>query len=153
MSGFIAGAPVPASHINSDPYWPSVDLETVRAALRIDASVTEARLETAVVAAMIEVNRGLAEWRAAQQAQGYASLDQVPAEPINGISGLVHLYLRAVQAGAGAEIIERYRGYDTTNSGERNAEAIQDLRDEYRRDQRWALSDLVGRRRMTVELI
>ncbi|HEJ6455884.1 TPA: head completion/stabilization protein, partial [Pseudomonas aeruginosa] len=53
MSGFIANGPVPSGHINSDPFWPTIELEHVRANLRIDSSVDPARLEVAVIAAVI----------------------------------------------------------------------------------------------------
>lgn len=154
MSGFVAGGSTPtANHINTDSFWPSIDLDQMREALRIDASVTPPRLETAVIAAAISVNRELLKWRGAQQAAGYATLAEVPAETINDQSELVHLYARAIQAATGAEVCERYRSYDSTGTGDRKAEALQFNIDEYRRDQRWAIRDLLGIARMTVELI
>lgn len=154
MSGFVAGGSTPtANHINTDSFWPSIDLDQMREALRIDASVTAPRLETAVINAAISVNRELRQWRAHHQAAGYATLADVPAETINDQSELVHLYARAIQAATGAEVCERYRSYDSTGSGDRKAEALQFNIDEYRRDQRWAIRDLLGVGRMTVELI
>lgn len=154
MSGFVAGgSPPTANHINTDSFWPSIDLDQMREALRIDASVTAPRLETAVINAAISVNRELRTWRAQQQAAGHATLADVPAETINDQSELVHLYARAIQAATGAEVCERYRSYDSTGSGDRKAEALQFNIDEYRRDQRWAIRDLLGIGRMTVELI
>lgn len=158
MSGFIAGGTVPSnsvpeSHINSDPFWPSIDLESLRETLRIGSNVTPARLETAVVAAIIGVNRELAAWRVKQQAQGFTALADVPGEQVQGKSQYEHLYIRAVQAAAGAEVCERYRGYDTTASGSNNAEEITPTVDDYRRDQRWAIRDFLGESRTTVELL
>ena len=122
MSGFIAGglvpsASVPGSHINNDPFWPSIDLDSMREKLRIDSSVTPARLETAVVAGIISVNRDLAKWRSAQQAQGFAALADVPTDAYLTSAERQHLYVRAVECAAGAEVSERYRGYDSTSSG------------------------------------
>ena len=156
MSGFVAGGTgttSPAGHINTDPFWPSINLDDVRGYLRIDASVTPIRLETATIAAAISVNREFAEWRRAQQASGYATLDEVPAELIKGISERVHLYQRAIYAATGAEISERYRSYDSTNSGNQNADELTPSIDELRRDQRWAVRDFLGLGRTTVELI
>ncbi|MFU3330918.1 head completion/stabilization protein, partial [Pseudomonas aeruginosa] len=76
MSGFIANGPVPSGHINSDPFWPTIELEHVRANLRIDSSVDPARLEVAVIAAVISVNRELRAWRLEKSAAGYAELAQ-----------------------------------------------------------------------------
>jgi hypothetical protein len=154
MSGFVAGGTPPTGpHINTDPFWPSIELDAMRAALRIDASVTNPRLETAVIAAAISVNRELLKWRGAQQAAGYATLADVPAETIKDESELVHLYARAIQAATGAEVCERYRSYDSTGTGDRKAEDLQFNIDEYRRDQRWAIRDLLGVPRMSVDLI
>lgn len=156
MSGFVAGgtgAPAPSGHINTDPFWPSIDLDDVRGTLRIDSSVTPIRLETATIAAAISVNREFAKWRRAKQAEGYATLADVPAEQIEEKSELVHLYQRAIYASTGAEICERYRSYDSTNSGNQNAEELTPSIDELRRDQRWAVRDFLGLGRTTVELI
>lgn len=158
MSGFIAGGQVtgdsaPGPHINSDPFWPSIDLDALRESLRIDSSVTLARLETAVVAAIISVNRDLDKWRDAQQAMGFNILADVPSGKIMDRSQLVHLYVRAVECAAGAEVCERYRNYDTTASGNKNVEESAPTIDDYRRDQRWAIRDFLGNSRTTVELL
>ncbi|MBF0638773.1 head completion/stabilization protein [Pseudomonas protegens] len=153
MSGFVAGGTTPSGHINTDPFWPSIDLDQLRATLRIDSSVTPARLETAVINAAISVNRELATWRFNQQAAGFTRLSEVPAELIEGESAQVHLYRRAIEAGVGAEVCERYRSYDSTNTGNRKAEELAPNIDDYHRDQRWAIRDFLGTKRTTVELI
>ncbi|MEL7551945.1 head completion/stabilization protein [Pseudomonas protegens] len=153
MSGFVAGNSTPSGHINTDPFWPSIDLDQVRATLRIDSSVTPARLETAVINAAISVNRELATWRINQQAAGFTHLNEVPAELIEGESAQAHLYRRAIEAGVGAEVCERYRSYDSTNTGNRKAEELVPNIDDYRRDLRWAIRDFLGTKRTTVELI
>ncbi|WGO91828.1 head completion/stabilization protein [Pseudomonas viciae] len=153
MSGFIAGGTVTSGLINTDAFWPSIDLDQLRATLRIDASVTAPRLETAAVAAAISVNRELGEWRATQQATGHTKLADMPGERINGVLTLVHLYRRAIEAATGAEVCERYRSYDSTNSGNQNAEDLTQNIDDYRRDLRWAVRDFLGVNRTTVELI
>ena len=153
MSGFIPGAPAAAGLINSDPFWPGIDLDKLRATLRIDSSVTPARLETAVVAAIISVNRELAAWRLRKQAEGISALAEVEGEKVQGTSEYELLYVRAVQAATGAEVCERYRGYDTTASGAKNVDEITPTIDDYRRDQRWAIRDFIGESRTTVELL
>jgi len=153
MSGFVADGPTESGHINTDPFWPPIDLDELRGTLRIDSSVTSVRLETAAIAAAINVNRELTTWRISKQAEGYEELADVPAGQVNDRSELIHLYLRAVYAATGAEISERYRSYDSTNTGHQNADQLTPSIDEYRRDQRWAISDLQGKRRSTVELI
>jgi hypothetical protein len=153
MSGFVAGGTAPTEHINTDPFWPSIDLDSVRGTLRLDASVTPIRLETATIAAAISINREFGNWRQAKQAAGYATLADVPADKIKDVSQYVHLYQRAIYAATGAEICERYRSYDSTNSGNQNADELTPSIDELRRDQRWAVRDFLGLGRTTVELI
>ncbi|HHK4905421.1 TPA: head completion/stabilization protein, partial [Pseudomonas aeruginosa] len=72
-----------------------------------------ARLEVAVIAAVISVNRELRAWRLEKIAAGYAELVQVPSDKVRDTSELVQLYLRAVQSATAAEVAERYRWYDT----------------------------------------
>lgn len=155
MSGFIAngGGSAEPFTLANDGWWPDIDAEHLRAALRLDASITNARLEVAAVNAMITVNRELAAYKAREQANGYAALVDVPAVAINGESELVHLYRRAVYCTAGAELAERYRSYDATGDGNQRADDLTPSVDEYRRDARWAIRDLLGLTHTTVELI
>ncbi|WP_019409501.1 head completion/stabilization protein [Pseudomonas psychrophila] len=153
MSAFVASGPVDSGRINTDPFWPSIDLDHLRATLRIDASVTPARLETAVIAAVVNLNRELGEWRTTQLAAGYSTLDEVPGDRIKDVSVQVHLYRRAIEAGTGAEVCERYRDYSATNTGANKAVELTPNIDDYRRDLRWAIRDFLGRPRTTVELI
>ncbi|MBB6153696.1 hypothetical protein HDC30_000890 [Pseudomonas sp. JAI115] len=153
MSAFVAGGQVSGGHINTDPFWPSIDLQALRASLRIDDSVTPARLETAVIAAAINLNRELKSWKAQQQAAGFSTLAEVPDDKVNDVSVQAHLYRRAIEAGTGAEVCERYRSYDSTNAGNKKAEDLMPTIDDYRRDLRWAVRDFLGISRTTIELI
>lgn len=153
MSAFVASGTVASGHINTDPFWPSIDLDNLRATLRIDASVTPARLETAVIAAAINLNLELSDWRTVQQAAGYATLADVPGDRIKDVSVKAHLYRRAIEAGTGAEVCERYRDYSATNTGNNKAEEVAPSIDDYRRDLRWAIRDFLEKSRTTVELI
>lgn len=158
MSGFIAGAlpagpAAPGAHINTDAFWPSIDIDKLRESLRIDASVTAARLETAIIAAAISVNDELDLWRQSRQAEGISALADFPSPAVAGTTKHHYLYLRAIEAATGAEVCERYRGYDTTASGSKNADDTDPTVDDYRRDQRWAIRDFLGKSRTTVELL
>lgn len=158
MSGFIAGglpasAPAPGAHINTDAFWPSIDIDKLRGSLRIDSSVTAARLETAVIAAAISVNDELEAWCLARLAEGITALADFPSRPVAGTTKHLYLYGRAVEAATGAEVCERYRGYDTTASGSKKADDTDPTIDDYRRDQRWAIRDFLGKPRTNVELL
>jgi len=87
-TGFIANAPTsPAEgEIDSIPFWPAISLPDLRDTVRLDGTVTTARLKHAVIDAITSVNRDLADWRRAREAEGVATLAAVPGEVINGES-------------------------------------------------------------------
>ena len=147
-----AAAPADDPIENGD-FWPEIDPAKIREAQRIDTTVTDPRLRDALIEAIASVNGELVTWRAAQVAAGYDSLADVPAEEIAGASIKTHRYLRAVGCTAKASLIERYRDYDTTARGDRKADVMENPIDDLRRDARWAISDIQGIGRTTIELI
>lgn len=152
MSGFFAGG-APASLTITNTWWPDIDASHCAGSLRLGDTVSEQRLEVAIVNAMLSVNRELVGYRDSQILAGYASAAEVPGEQINGETLLVHRYRRAVYSTVGAELAERHRGLDTTGAGNIDADQLTPSIDEYRRDARWAISDILGITRTTVELI
>lgn len=155
MSGFIAIAPAvdKSTVLRNSGFFPDIDLKVLRDTVRLDNTVTEARIDHSAVSAMASVNRELRDWRVEQQAAGYRNLEAVPAEHIDGTSELVTLYLRAVYSLVEATIRERYRDFDTTADGHKHADAQESPIDDLKRDARWAIRDLLGRTHTTVELI
>lgn len=159
MSSFIAAAPVPApaqpggEPIGNDGFFPDIDVDQAYAAMRLDGTVTPQRLRASLVEAVISVNAELDAWKVAQQSFGRNTLADVPAPKIDGKSAHLHRYYRAVLCMAVAWLIERYRTIDATATGDRKAEAENLAVDDLRRDARWAISDLMGVARTTVELI
>ena len=154
MSGFIAnGTAPPAPDITNGGFWPVVKPDEIRARMRLDGSIAPDRLRAAVVAAILMVNDDLVLWRAKQEAAGFATLADVPAEKVDGTSRLVLLYQRAIACCTAAELTERYRSYDASDSANQRADDLTPSIDELRRDQRWAIRDLKGESRVTVELI
>lgn len=155
MSGFIANGTTSSASfpITNDGFWPDLDGMNVRSSLRIDSSVSDPRLEVAVVNALIQVNNELASIKSGHVANGFNDIAAVPADLVNGVSKFVHLYRRSIYCTVGAEIAERYRSYDSTAEGNRNADELTPSVDEYRRDARFAIRDLLGVGHCTVELI
>lgn len=139
--------------IENDGWFPAIDLAHLRSTMRLDGTVTPDRLGHAAVNAMLSVNAELAAYKEAQQAAGLATLAAVPAPQLGGESAQLHRYRRAVYACVQADLIERYRDFDTTGAGDKLAEKLELRIDALRRDLRWALADLMGQRRTTVELI
>ena len=159
---FVATArpPVAATEppVTNAPWFPDLNPATVRDACRLDGTITPARLLPALKAAMLSVNAELEQYRLEQQSRwGYNALADVPAPMVGGESAQVLRYRRAVHACLQADLAEAFRNLDTLPSGTgkegRVLEGLAVHVDEHRRNQRWAISDLLGMRRSTVELI
>lgn len=158
---FIATANPPLADaegtIQNDGFFPAVDVATLREAIRLDGTVTPMRLRQAILAAMVSVNAELLSYQAAAIAGGRATMAGMPCPQIGGSSQHTTLYLRAVYAHVQADLAEAYRDIDTTPHSEGKSDRIKaridGQTDEHRRTMRWAISDILGIRRTTVELI
>jgi len=153
----IASSSPPAStastSIANALFFPNLSLEEFRTVMKVEAVATPDRAMHALQAAAIEVNNRLSKWLATQIELGFNSIDDIPAKPGEIQHQQKFLYLRAVWSLAKANLIERYRDYDTTKAGQDKADALSESVDDFRRDAAWAINDLVGAPRSTVELI
>lgn len=154
-TGFIANAQTAPDEgqVTSDPFWPAISLPDLRDTVRLDGTVTTARLKHAVIDAITSVNRDLADWRRAREAEGVATLAAVPGEVINGESAYLHSYRRAVYAMTRANLLERYTDYSATGDGVKGADAKIISSDDLYRDARFAIRDILGTTHITVALI
>jgi hypothetical protein len=157
---FMANAPkrsdTSVDAIENDGWFPDIDVSVLRDATRFDGTVTDARLAVSVVDAMLTVNLALDDWKRHQIAKGYGDLAEVPAGTINKQSQHVAHYLRAVYSMTKADLIEKYRDYDSTASSQsdkKQMEWLDTAPDLERRNAQWAISNIIGRSHMTVELI
>ena len=155
---FIATANPPAVEpdlrIENDPWWPPIDLAALRAACRLDGTVTPARLRESALAALASVNAELSAWRVACEAGGADKLSAVPAHQINGESVKCHQYRRAVYCAVQADLAEAYREIAATPTANgRVTDQLALKTDEHRRNLRWAISDLMDIRRTVIDLI
>ncbi|WP_432239898.1 head completion/stabilization protein [Herbaspirillum robiniae] len=146
----------PVKDITNDGFFPEVSMPAMRSAMRLDQTVTDDRLRPALVDAILAVNRLLSEWKAGQVAAGVQKLELVDAPKVDGESQFVALYRRAVYSFAKADMFEGYRDYDTTAGAltdKKNMEWMDQAPDVQRRNGHWAINDILGRQRVTVELI
>ncbi len=145
-----------AGVIENDGWFPDIALVDMRDAMRLDGTVTDARLVQAVVDAILNVNRELAQWQGQHAQAGITALADVPAARINRESRLLAQYRRAVYSTAKADLIERYRDYDSTATSltdKKSMEWLDEAPGAQRRNAQWAIADIVGRSHLTVELI
>ncbi len=148
---FVATAHVkPEADLPRHPFWPGINPGKFREAMNVDGSVTSERLSHALIEAVVHVNGELKAWRQTQQAKGYAELSAVADEEPDR---LPFLYRRAVYETAAADLMERYRRFDATGSAQSRAEQQEPAIDDHRRNAFWAVRDILGQPRSTVELI
>jgi hypothetical protein len=154
---FIAVSVPPAAPavavIENDGFFPDLDPSAARARMRIDGTVTTERLVAALTEAAASVNGQLAAWKQSRLEAGAWMLEDVQADTVGGVSILVQRYHRAVECYAAASLIERHRSFDATNDGHQYADKLESPIDDLRRDARWAISDILGVSRSTIELI
>lgn len=139
--------------ITNDGFFPDIDPVDAREVVRMDGTVTAERLRSSLIDSIASVNEELTVWEATQVAAGHLTLADVPAKEIDGASVHLHRYKRAIYALTKANLTERYRDFDSTNAGNKKADQLENPIDDYRRDARWAISDILGIGRNTVELI
>ncbi|NKI68082.1 head completion/stabilization protein [Collimonas pratensis] len=149
--------PAPAAAVvENDGWYVDIQLSQMRDAERLDGTVTEVRLRQAVVAAILHVNNELRDWKLEQIAAGYTSLAAVPADRVDRESVLIAHYRRAVYCWAKADLTERYRDFDSTASSlndKKTMDVLDDAPSDQRRNAHWAITNIIGRSHMTVELI
>src|SRR5690606_29131004 len=100
--------------IPNAPFFPEISVTEFRESMRIDGTVTDERAAHALQAAMYDANSQLANWAETQQAAGHQSLIAVTPPPWYPADAFRNLYLRAVWSLAKANLVERYRDFDST---------------------------------------
>jgi len=131
-------------------FFPDIDPKRVRELMRLEQTVSPARLRQAIKTGMAETNAELYDYRTRQMSAGFKRLADVPAEQIDGESERVFQYLSAVSAMTTATLYERYRGVDASAKGDKKADSIDTTIDEMWRDMRWAVARLQGKSRCIV---
>lgn len=142
-----------AEKVTAGTFWPEILLRDLRLASRIPGRTTTSRLKFVTTEAVAHVTDQLDDWRGIQESAGYSTLADVPARMLNGESMKVYRYRRAVYSAARALILENARDVDTTEKGDRKADALEVQTDDLWRDVRWAIADIRGTQRLFVELV
>ncbi|EIL9081866.1 head completion/stabilization protein, partial [Salmonella enterica] len=129
-----------AEKVTAGTFWPEILLRDLRLASRIPGRTTTSRLKFVTTEAVAHVTDQLDDWRGIQESAGYSTLADVPARMLNGESVKVYRYRRAVYSAARALILENARDVDTTEKGDRKADALEVQTDDLWRDVRWAIA-------------
>ena len=136
------GTPDPAALV-PDPFYPAVGMADMRAAVRIDATVTAERLYHATEEAVYHANRQLEPLKRRRTAQGVTEWNEAAAMR----------YRHAVYAYAKALLVEQYADYDASGKAQAHGETKLEQAAAYRRRAHAAIADLLGRQRTDAELI
>ena len=143
-----------SSVVAGDGWYPDIDVNAMRDALRITDLVTHTRIVGAIEGGLLTVEGELAYWRATKEADGLQSLEEVdPDRTIGGDHRLTVLYVRAVRFHAAAELAELHRDLSATTDGQTRAEPQLLTAEEYRKLATQAVRDILGVPRVAVELI
>lgn len=134
--------------ISANAFFPEILINDIRDIVKVDTSVTDARLKQAVFEEIIDVNRLLAGL-----IEPNSTLVKQSTQYIGGKTDKEILYFSAVSNGVSAKVCEKYRGYDSSNTGNKRAEDLTLTIDEYRRNKHWAIQQLLHQNQTTVELI
>lgn len=146
MSFVATGLPTDASaddEIQAAGFYPAITLSEFRQAARVDHTVDDPRAAFELTSAVRQINRQLEDWRAEQELAGIAAIDETQAG----------YYSAAVYHHARARLLEQYRDYDSTHTGDVRADTLDPRIDDEWREVRVNLRALKGRARCTVELI
>ncbi|EHR4175590.1 head completion/stabilization protein [Salmonella enterica] len=146
----IPPVPVDEPVIKNTFFFPDVDPKRVRELMRLEQTVSDARLRNAIKTGMAETNAELYDYRLRQTAAGFKQLADVPAEEIDGENVRIFHYLSAVTAMATATLYERYRGVEATGKGDKKADSVETIIDDLWRDMRWSVARLQDKPRCIV---
>lgn len=135
---FVASPPAPASPaasvVEADGFWPDVDVNAVREALKLgDTSLSHPRLVAAIEGAMLTLMVECASWQALQVAAGAASIDDITSPILAGRSAILIAYERAVRYGAAAELADGHADLTATDDDLLRGETRRTTADDYRR--------------------
>lgn len=139
--------------VTSGKFYPVIDLNQMREAMRIDSTITSERLYQVATEAVIYVNQQLHNIEQQAVIHHWQTLaDSIPQQ-INGNNLAETHYRHAVYNHAKALLSERYSDYDATGKTASRTDAKLQHADDYRRECYYAIADLLGQQRIDSELI
>ena len=134
--------------MTNDGFFPNIETNHIRQVVRLDGSISNARLMHEAENAMLECNELLDSLKTKASA-----LSELNTSFINGKGNKEILYFRAIASCCAALLSENYRSYDSSGTGQNRADDVGISATEHRRNQRFAIRDLLKKKRMTVELL
>lgn len=137
--------------LSNDGFYPDIELDDFRAAMNVNNDVDSLSVENRLRGAMFKVNRLLKDWR--DELGDVATLEEVDAPVMDGLSEKIYFYKQAVYAYARAQLMESRREVTTTAKGHDRADSLSETVDDYYRMSHEAVRVILDKTRITVELI
>lgn len=159
MNDFVSTPAQPASPegsaVTAGEWWPAIDVNRFRARYNLGTgSIPHARIEEALVHGLDSITRQLGAWQLEAILLGFDALaDVAPEDVLNDEPRLVHLFRRAVELTAAAELADNNLDLTATDEGTDDAEARRSLADRHRARATAAVRDIIGGTRCDVELV
>lgn len=149
--GFSAVNPVSDDIVTTPPFMPDLSVKEFGDAMKLDGTVTPARMAYALKDASISVCRELTPFALEILSQGlFETLDEYDIE--NG-SQHTFSFKKAVYNTAKAQLTEHYRDYDTGRDASARSKELTPTIDSCYRNARNAIADITGKPHSTIELV
>ncbi len=131
--------------------FPDLMVDDFRAAMRVDTTIPTERVKLSLMDAALKVNKDLAPLT--EKYPDIENMEDLPAAAIDGKSVLLHQYFSAVYNEAKASLNEKYRDFDSTNSGHSQADKLELGIDDYRQNLREIVRSILGKPRARISLL
>lgn len=149
--GFSAVNPVSDDIVITPPFMPDLSVRDFSEAMKLDGTVTPARMAYALKDAALDVCRELRHWSAhVIENEGFLTLAEYDLS--NGTDKCFS-FKKAVFNQAKAQITEHYRDYDTGRDAAARSKELTPTIDSCYRNARNAIADITDAPHSTVELI
>jgi len=139
--------------LTNDGFFSDVTTQEFRAAMNVGTDFDDTVVENGLTNAMFSINTQLSDWRKEQIAAGYAIIEDTPAPLVAGQTQKVFFYKQAVFSYARARLLEMRRDISTTDKGHDRADNLEGTIADYERQAHESVQAILGRNRVTVELI
>lgn len=155
MSNFTAvNSNEPPAEPIINPWFCDIDINHMRDAMRIDKAITNERLRTNAMTAILEVNQALHLWQQQQIELGYDGIDEIQCGYLDDIPTCVYRYRMAVYHSATAKMLNEMQGYDSNRkTGSDRLETIEPNSAHHLRTSRSFVKRIQGKVPIDVDLI
>lgn len=139
--------------VANNEFFPDIDVSSVRREYTIDDRTDDQELIRIIQSNLMRVNDDLNAWVCDKLAQGYNTLEAVPAAQLGDDSVLSLSYQQAVCYGVKADVMRAKLDYDLTAKGDQEADEREDKAMHYTAEATRALRRLLGRGHISVKRI